>query len=740
MVYRKVAEREKRAGRARTVEYTREEWRGTARIEPEGSVRAGEHGTWAVRYTAGVAGVDEGGRIRLAWRSVSDWPAPQFDDPAGANYVSIRSSSNATLTPAYGSTGVRPWSRTITIRVSGEALAPGDEVVITLGDTSGGGLGMRAQTHPESPFRFKLDVDPFGTALFEPVADLPLVVTGAEAERFYVVAPSDAVAGEPFRVQVRALDRWGNPDPSYRGTVRFSSSASGLPESHTFSADDGGFRWFEEVSLADPGVDHIEVRDDALGVEASSNPIEVHAEAPAMRRYWADLHGQTEETVGTGTITGFFEYARDVAGIQVAGHQGNDFQITPTLWDELCRRVEEYNEPGRFVTLHGYEWSGNTTAGGDHNVYLKQPERPQRSSHTQIADKRDEELDRYPVARLHEANRGREGMLIVPHIGGRRADIQWHEPSLEPAIEIASQWGRFEWFAMEALRRGHRVGFSGGSDDHSARQGWSAPTLAHHGVRGGLTAFLAPELTRDAIWDALKSRRFYGTTGPRILIDFEVGGRPVGDEFETSEMPVLRGRVIGTAEIDTVELRRGVETVQIYSGLPEPEDSEPLRLRVAWRGARNRGRSRALDWTGELRVRNGRVRSAEDYAIDSPLDGLRLWEPDRVAWNSHTCGDWDGVIVDLDGDGDTVFDFETPSMSFSFTLADLVGGGLRHTGPLLEQQVTVRRLSHRPGMREIEFEWQDAEPRQGVNPYWLWVIQADGEMAWTSPVYLDWQR
>ena len=43
------------------------------------------------------------------------------------------------------------------------------------------------------------------------------------------------------------------------------------------------------------------------------------------------------------------------------------------------------------------------------------------------------------ITRLHEENRERDDILIVPHIGGRRADIRWHEPALEPAIEIASR-------------------------------------------------------------------------------------------------------------------------------------------------------------------------------------------------------------------------------------------------------------------------------------------------------------
>lgn len=722
------------------MEYSAEEWRGTAEITPDDDVRAGTVGTWTIRYRTGVAGVDEGGRIRVAWRSVSDWPSPQFDEPAAPNHVSVRTSGNSTLVPSFGGTGIRPWSRALTIRIVEEALAPGDEVIIVLGDTSGGSPGMRAQTHPESPFRFKLDVDPFGTALFEPVADLPLEIIGDTATRLEVVAPSDAIEGEPFRIQVRALDRWGNPDPYFTGTVSFESEQTeGLPARYAFSEDDAGVKWFEGVEVHEPGIARITASDTQLRTSATSNPIDVHESAPEFKRYWGDIHGQTEETVGTGTIRGFFEYARDIAGVQVAAHQGNDFQITPELWDELCERVEEYNDPGKFVTFHGYEWSGNTTAGGDHNVYLKQPRTPQRSSHTQIADKRDEDHDRYPITRLHESNRDRDDMLIVPHIGGRRADIQWHEPSLEPAIEIASQWGRFEWFAKESLERGYKVGFTGGSDDHSARQGWSSPTLAHHGVRGGLTAFRAPELNRDAIWNALKSRSLYGTSGPRILIDLDVNGHQIGSECGLSETPTIRARVVGTTALDTVELRRGIETVHTVCGLPDPDPDEPMRIRLAWRGARNRGRSRALDWSGELRAWNGRILGAENYSIDNPLEGIQEWNESRIVWTSHTCGDWDGITFDVECDENTIFDFRTPTMLFPFSREDVLNGELRHEGRLLEQQVIARRLSHNPGADEITFEWQDDNPLDGINPYWLWITQSDGELAWTSPVYVNWR-
>ena len=714
-----------------------EHWLGSGTISPDGPVIAGSIGTWTIRYTVGIAGIDDGGRIRIAWRSVSDWPAPQFTSPGAENYTSVATDAPVQLTPVYGSDGVRPWNRTLTIRVSDGALAPDDVMTIVLGDTRGGSPGMRAQTFPERRFRFQLQADPFGTGVYEQVIDLGFPIAGGNATRLVAVAPSDVVVGEPFRLQVRALDEWGNADPGYQRTLRFiGDGANGLPLEYTMSDVDGGVHWFEGLAFDRAGIHTIQVIDNA-GRAAESNPVRCHEQPPAQRLYWGDLHGQTEETVGTGSVGDYLTYARDIAAVDATGHQGNDFQITAAVYEHIQASLDAANEPGRFVTFNGYEWSGNTPAGGDRNIYYRDGGPIHRSSHTLIADHSDADTDRYPVDQLHATFAGRDDVLSVPHIGGRHANLDYHDAQLEPVIEVASQWGRFEWFARDALERGLKVGFIGGSDDHSGRPGWSAATVAHHGVRGGLTAFLADELTRESLWDAMRARRCYGTTGPRIILDVSVNGHPIGSEFVTESPPLVRCHVIGTADLDSIEVRRGLDAVHVEELLPLPNPGESQRVRVAWRGARNRGRSRALDWSGRLDVRGGRITGATNYAIDHPLDGITSWDVSSVQWRSYTVGDWDGVILDLGGDDDTVIDFTSPTMSFSVALRDIDHSGYQRSGDLLEQKVVVRRLSSETGIRETRFEWQDTSPGSGISAYWIWVTQSDGEMAWSSPIFVE---
>ena len=69
---------------------------------------------------------------------------------------------------------------------------------------------------------------------------------------------------------------------------------------------------------------------------AVSNPMRI-VETAALLPYWGDLHGQSEETIGTASALHYFHFARDRAFLDVVGHQGNDFQITRGFYDDAER-------------------------------------------------------------------------------------------------------------------------------------------------------------------------------------------------------------------------------------------------------------------------------------------------------------------------------------------------------------------------------------------------------------------
>jgi len=86
-------------------------------------------------------------------------------------------------------------------------------------------------------------------------------------------------------------------------------------------------------------------------------------------------------------------------------------------------------------------------------------------------------------------------------------------------MEIHSAWGTFEWLLTDGFPLGHRSGVVCNSDGHKGRPGASYPGTATFGAYGGLTCFLTHDLTRDGIFECLRSRHHYGTTGCRMHLE-----------------------------------------------------------------------------------------------------------------------------------------------------------------------------------------------------------------------------
>jgi hypothetical protein len=75
--------------------------------------------------------------------------------------------------------------------------------------------------------------------------------------------------------------------------------------------------------------------------------------------------------------------------------------------------------------------------------------------------------------------------------------------------------------------------------------------------------------------------------------------------------------------------------------------------------------------------------------------------------------------------------------AFDVRLSDLGRGPQTVDLGILDRSITVECAPSPDGPRAAEFTFVDPSPRPGVNPYWLRVIQTDLEMAWTSPLFVD---
>jgi hypothetical protein len=710
---------------------------GKAIITPTDDVVAGSQGTWTLTLTVGTHGIDDEGHVRVAWRVTGDWKHPQFNDPQAPNYATVTTTGEAQLDVKFDHGYIRPWWTCIAIKVYDGFLAEGDKVRIVYGDTSGGSPGSMAQTLVEESFEFKVLVDPFGTNQYQPIPNPPtLRIIAGEPKSIVVTNPSEAIIGEPTWVAVKIEDKWGNPS-EYTGTISFNStdSKASLPPPYTFQLKDEGAHRFEGIIFHEIGVQSITISEKDK-MEITNNPIKVYKEKQEITLYWGDIHGQTEETVGIGTLEQYFNYARNAAALDFISHAGNDFQITKEHYAATQKIIKEFHEPGRFITFLGYEWSGLTPAGGDHNVYFLNDDEPiHRSSHTQVNDKTDIETDRYPLTRLFETFKGRDDVMIIPHIGGRHANLDYHDPTLTPFIEISSVHGHFEWFARDAMERGLKVGFVGSSDDHSCRPGATRPNSTMSAVRGGLMGIYAEGLTREALWDAFRKRHVYATTGARIMLKVRCKNAIMGDELTINHAPTISINVVGTAGVEKIEVIKGTEIIHTHHTVDQSKVVEGA-IKVVWSGARVKTRKRNTDWSGRLTIDKGKIFSVKELAFDLPWHGVTEKTEKSVSWDSTTSGDSDGLILHLEASNETLISFITEPAEFSFYLSELKEPIIVDAGRL-EQKVIVSRVPIEEYPTEVIIEYTDHDVKSGITPYYVKVTQTDGEKAWSSPIFIN---
>ena len=356
----------------------------------------------------------------------------------------------------------------------------------------------------------------------------------------------------------------------------------------------------------------IEVRDSA-GRSAFSNAPPLALDGTPI--YFGEFHWHTDFSGdGQRPTADALRSARDELALDFAGPAdhlspgatyrgtGAAGNVTRTVAEQaaLCRPFEE---PGRFCAVPAAELSRRY---GHANIYTESwdllLEFTGRFA-AELAPAWERQPDRYDLASLVRlCPPGR--VLVVPHHtnmdsfvreGVVREDgrpawcaMHWPQPANRDVVrlvEMVQTRGCFEaeetdvrWRIWDgglggsvrtALARGYRLGFVGGTDNHS---GW--PTRKGDGFCG-LTAIQAPELAWGGLFRALHARRCYATTGARIVADVTLNGAPMGSELrlQPGAERRLRVRIRGTAPLECVQV---IHCGHLVAELPVAADCPDL--------------------------------------------------------------------------------------------------------------------------------------------------------------------
>ena len=441
-------------------------------------------------------------------------------------------------------------------------------------------------------------------------------------------------------------------------------------------------------------------------------------------------------------------------------------------WAEVQAATRALNRPGEFVTFPGYEWQGDGSSG-DHNVYALSEGLPLFRVDT--------------VGELYDCLRGREALAIPHHVayrpGVRGRDWAVFDPDLSPFCEIYSIHGCSEiddeWVPMRqnphmgpssypgtwqaALDRGLRLGCIASTDNWGEMPG-------HFGQ--GRAAVWATELTREALWKALRARRVYGVTGDRMQLDFRVNDAVMGSVIPAGGKREIRVRVVGSYALDRVELLRNgrVLATHCHQGtwdLPRPGERSRFKLRVEAGWGPRPGELAMPDrrWNGALTVGGGKLLGFEPCwttpgQTQPALHGEHatfafLTAHDRLQDRSQNAN-----VFEFAAGPSTALRLRMNELEETGSVADFAAGSRE----LWFREECIRTLHERAGIEPgsperndlyhhvaykvkvhplfpesaytAECAWEDSEPLQGETHYRVRVEQRNGQRAWSSPIWV----
>jgi hypothetical protein len=375
----------------------------------------------------------------------------------------------------------------------------------------------------------------------------------------------------------------------------------------------------------------------------------------------------------------------------------SESDMVPTIWREFINTADEYDDPGRFSAMTGFEWTSMPSGNNLHRVIVFRDgaDKTGRVLPFTLFDSDDPE-DLWNYLAGYEAKTGGEA-IAIPHNGnlsngmmfndktasGKKmtreyaeARIRWEpiievtqikgdgeaHPLLSPEDEFADyeQWdvanidgsaAKEDWmlqyeYGRSALKVGlklgkevganpYKFGLSAATDTHTAlttsreenyfgKYAKTEPSPDRHNhevipaddpalrimtsqeLASGLTAVWARENTREALFDGMKRKEVYATTGTRIRVRVFAGWDFAADEVSRPdfiEQGYRRGVPMGG---DLRNAADGKAPTLMIRALRDPDGANLDRVQVikGW-----------LDKSGELHERIYDVAVSDGRAI-----------------------------------------------------------------------------------------------------------------------------
>ena len=247
--------------------------------------------------------------------------------------------------------------------------------------------------------------------------------------------------------------------------------------------------------------------------------------ADAYHLYYANLHSHTGYSDGArGSVPrDAYIYARDTAHIDILATTDHAELLDQTKWDSTEVMAESSTTPGRFLAIRGFEWTNDTV--GHINVWFS-------GDYTDVGHTP-------ALGDLYTWLSQRDSLIGQFNHPGRSPHMDFDTFVYNPAGDsnmcaCEMQDTLQARYYSVALDSGWQVGATANQDNHD--RSW--------GGRNQLTGIWADTLTKEAIYDALRAMRTFGSLDRKFALQFTANGSWMGSTIPYAE--TLGFHVVGS--------------------------------------------------------------------------------------------------------------------------------------------------------------------------------------------------
>ncbi len=472
-----------------------------------------------------------------------------------------------------------------------------------------------------------------------------------------------------------------------------------------------------------------------------------------MHLYWGDLHRHSLVSRCTSgdepSLDDFYRYAWDVNDYDfwaVTDHAENssDYQ-----WWGIQKIADLFHIPGAFVPLYGFEWT--SASSGHQNVIFGDVERG-APTFSAFAEGTTDPAGLWKALEAHPAYPA----ITIPHHPGAAMvynDWDYHDPRYSRLVEIFQACrGNYEapgsfrqysdgtatgTFTVDGLLRGHRFGFVGSSD---------------HGHGASYVGAWARALERGEVFEALRARRTFAASTRDVTLDVRLTGSDggeafMGEEAEIRGAPTVHVSASGYADLARLEVVRNGVLVHEISPRVAGMGEVAVGMRVEW--GQGEGETR---WDGTLSIQGGRVQSTPWWSPDVVAVGEQAvsWQNSTYSFGDPYGAQRGAVELTLVGPATARVTVQIGQRRLVTTLGAIeaafasgqtvdIPGPADLVGAVCLQR-SVGGLTSL-GSRRVDLSWTDGGLDLTALPvvatfYYVRAYLVDGEMAWSSPIWI----